>query len=62
MDGSTALTMASVLQSITEVFTASLGWMNTIAETVAGNPLLLFGVVIAFVGVGARLFKILLHL
>ena len=62
MPEGSALTMATVLSTITEVFEASLGWMGTIAETVASNPLLLFGVVIAFVGVGTRLFKSLLHL
>lgn len=61
MEGTTALTMATVLSTITEVFEASLGWMGTIAETVASNPLLLIGVVITFIGVGVSLFKRLLH-
>lgn len=55
------LTMATVLSTITEVFTASLGWMGTIAETVASNPLLLIGVVISFIGIGVSLFRRLLH-
>lgn len=62
MEGSAALTMGVVLESITEVFTASLGWMGTIADTVADNPLLLLGVVIPFIGVGVGLFKRLLRL
>ena len=37
--GDTGLTMASVLSTITEVFTAAVGWVGTVAETVAGNPL-----------------------
>lgn len=61
MEGTTALTMATVLSTITEVFEASLGWMGTIAETVASNPLLLIGVVITFIGVGVSLFKRLLR-
>ena len=61
METSTALTMASVLASITEVFTAATGWVATVAEIVAGNPLLLIGVVIGFIGVGITLFSRLLH-
>lgn len=44
MEGATAgaaMTMATLLSTITEVFTASIGWVGTIAETVASNPLLL---------------------
>lgn len=55
------LTMATVLSTITEVFTASVGWVGTVAETVAGNPLLLIGVVIGFIGTGIGLFSRLLR-
>ena len=55
-----ALTMAAVLSTITEVFTAAVGWVGTVAETVAGNPLLLIGVVIGFIGTGIGLFSRLL--
>lgn len=55
------LTMASVLSTITEVFTAAVGWVGTVAETVAGNPLLLIGVVIGFIGTGIGLFSRLLR-
>lgn len=44
MEGATAgaaMTMATLLSTITEVFTASIGWVGTVAETVASNPLLL---------------------
>lgn len=57
----TGMTMASVLGSITEVFTAAIGWVGTIATTIASEPLLLIGVVITFVGVGIGLFSRLLH-
>ncbi len=55
------LTMATVLSTITEVFTAAVGWVGTVAETVAGNPLLLIGVVIGFIGTGIGLFSRLLR-
>ena len=57
----TKRTMATVLGSITEVFTAAVGWVGTVAETVAGEPLLLIGVVVSFVGLGIGLFSRLLR-
>ena len=65
MEGATAgaaMTMATLLSTITEVFTASIGWVGTVAETVASNPLLLVGVVLGFIGVGITLFSRLLRL
>lgn len=56
-----ALTMATLLSTITDVFTAAIGWVGTVAETVASNPLLLVGVVIGFIGLGISLFSRLLH-
>lgn len=64
MEGVTAgaaMTMATLLSTITEVFTASIGWVGTVAETVASNPLLLVGVVLGFIGVGITLFSRLLR-
>ena len=64
MEGATAgaaMTMATLLSTITEVFTASIGWVGTVAETVASNPLLLVGVVLGFMGVGITLFSRLLR-
>ena len=55
------MTMATVLSSITEVFTAAVGWVCTVAETVADEPLLLIGVVVSFVGLGIGLFSRLLR-
>ena len=64
MEGATAgaaMTMATLLSTITEVFTASIGWVGTVAETVASNPLLLVGVVLGFIGGGITLFSRLLR-
>ena len=57
----TTMTMATLLTSIGDVFEAAIGWVGTVAETVAGNPLLLIGVVIGFIGVGIGLFSRLLR-
>lgn len=59
--GGSTLTMATVLSTITEVFTSAVGWVGTVAETVASNPLLLIGVVIGFIGTGIGLFSRLLR-
>ncbi len=55
------MTMATVLSTITEVFTAAVGWVGTVSETVVNNPLLLVGVVITFIGTGIGLFSRLLR-
>lgn len=56
-----ALTMASLLSTIGEVFTAAVGWIGTVAEVIAGNPLLLVGIVFGFIGIGITLFSRLLR-
>lgn len=57
----TGITMTSIISSITEIFTGGLTWLGSVSDTVAQNPLLLFGVLISFIGVGIGLFKRLLH-
>lgn len=58
----TVMTMATVLSSITEVFTAATGWVGSIISMIASQPLLLIGVVIPFIGLGVGLLSRLLHL
>lgn len=60
MDGTT-ITMTSIISAITEIFTGGITWLGTVSDTVSANPLLLFGVLIGFIGVGIGLFKRLLH-
>ena len=57
MEGSTAMTIATLISTITEIFTASIGWVGTVAETVGEQPLLLFGFALGFIGVGVGLFR-----
>ena len=61
MEGSTSMSVASIISVISEVFTAAIGGVGTVAETITSNPLLLIGVVVGFVGIGVGLFKRLLH-
>lgn len=53
--------METMIANITTVFTAAIGWVGTVASTITDEPLLLFGVVVGFVGIGVGLFKRLLH-
>lgn len=51
------MTMATLLTTITSVFTSAVGWVGTVASTIADNPILLIGCVLGFIGVGVGLFK-----
>lgn len=61
MEGATGIAMADVLSNVGEVLTAAVGWVGTVADTVASEPLLMVGVVLSFVGVGVGLFSRLLR-
>lgn len=56
-EGATTTTMTAMLSTITEVFTAAVGWVGTVATTISDTPLLLVGCVLGFIGVGVGLFK-----
>jgi len=49
--------MTELLATVGEVFTAAVGWVGTVASTISGEPLLLIGCVLGFIGVGVGLFK-----
>ena len=61
METGATITMASLLSTIGEVFTAAVGWIGTVSEVIAGNPLLLVGIVFGFIGIGITLFSRLLR-
>ena len=53
--------MTEIIAAISSVFTAAIGWVGTVASTIAGQPILLLAVVaIPLVGLGVGLFKRLL--
>lgn len=53
--------MAEIISSITSVFTAAIGWVGTVASTIAGQPILLLACVgVPLCGLGVGLFKRLL--
>lgn len=53
--------MAEVLASVTEVFTAGMGWVGTVGTSIMGTPILAIGVISGFIGIGIGLFSRLLH-
>lgn len=55
------MTVATLLTSVGEVFTAAIGWVGTVASTIADEPILLLACVgIPLCGLGVGLFKRLL--
>jgi len=62
MEGATTVTLATILGNIGSVFTSAMDWAAAVGTAVTGNPLLLVGVVMGFIGVGIGVFRRLLRL
>ena len=63
MEGeATAATLSTIVEAIGTVFEGGMDMAATVGTTVVGNPLLLFGAVISFVGLGIGIFARLLHM
>lgn len=53
--------MAEILTSVGTVFTSAIGWVGTVANTIAGQPILLLACVgVPLCGIGIGMFKRLL--
>lgn len=53
--------MAEIISAITSVFTSVIGWVGTVASTIAGQPILLLAcVAVPMCGLGVGMFKRLL--
>lgn len=53
--------MAEMIAAVGQVFTAAIGWVGTVASTIAGQPILLLACVgIPLCGLGVGMFKRLL--
>lgn len=61
MEVTPTMTMATLITTIGTVFEGVLGWAGTVGTTIVSTPLLLFGVVLGFVGVGVGLFRRMLN-
>lgn len=57
----TVTTMTAIISALTEVFTAVIGYVGTVATTITGQPLLLLFVLIPLIGLGVGLFRRLLN-
>ena len=55
------VTVATILSSVGDIFTAAIGWVATTATTIVGNPILLTFCLIPLVGIGVGLFRRLIH-
>ena len=61
MEEAATVTVATLMASVGKIFTAAIGWVGTVGETIAGSPLLLTFCVIPLVGLGVGLFRRLLN-
>lgn len=53
--------MDAIISAISAVFTSAIGWVGTVASTIAGQPILLLAVVgVPLCGLAVGLFKRLL--
>ena len=53
--------MTELISAISSVFTSAIGWVGTVATTIAGQPILLIScVAIPLCGLGVGMFKRLL--
>lgn len=60
MEGET-VTISTILESVGDVFAASIDWVGSVATTVVGEPILLLFAVIPLVGLGVGMFKRLIN-
>ena len=57
----TTVTISTLIDSVGTVFTAAIGWVGDVAETIAAQPILLLACVgIPLCGLGVGMFKRLL--
>ena len=50
-------TLATTLADVTTVFSSAIGWVGTVASTIAGEPLLLIPCVLGLGGIAIGYFK-----
>lgn len=53
--------MSTIINELGTVFTAAIGWVGDVAETVESTPMLLLFAVIPLVGLGVGMFKRLIN-
>lgn len=53
--------MTAFLSQASEIFTAAIGWVGTVASTITSTPILTAFAAVPLVGVGVGLFKRLIN-
>lgn len=62
MSDTPAVTVATLLTSVGDVFTAVLGWAGKVGTAIVGDPvLLLYCIAVPLCGIGVGMFARLLH-
>ena len=51
------MTIAQVASAIGEIISAALGWVGDVIDVIEANPILLFVVLMPFIGVGITLLR-----
>lgn len=54
--------MQNIIDNITTIVSGSVSWIDTTADIIAGNSMLLFMVLVSFVGIGIGLFRRLVRI
>lgn len=54
--------MAAILENITSIVGAAVGWMGTAGTAIVGNPLALTFILLPLMGAGIGLFSRIIHL
>ena len=58
----TTVTIATILDSVSDIVTAAITWIGDFVGVITANPLILMFVIVAFVGLGVGLIKRLIRL
>lgn len=57
-----AMTLTNLLSAVTEIFTAVVGYVSTVATTITSQPLLLIFIVVPLIFLGINMFRRLLNM
>lgn len=53
--------MAEIIATVTQIFTAIMGWVGTLSTTIVETPILLVFAILPLAFLGVRMFKKLIH-
>ena len=61
MESAATVTMSGILDAVSSAFNAAIGWVGSVANTIANNPILLLFCVLPLVGLGIGIFRRLIN-